>query len=142
MLRVFIYPVTALLGPFVQDAISATVKVGIDETGGLLPALTSSCESRQMESEADLVALRLLANAGIDPHAAIRFWEERLQRDDVSSGVDGHAHNNDSGVQHSNKDLIRGHSGETHSFIKTHPADEERIAAIRNELARWKAYSR
>lgn len=140
MLRVFIYPVTALLGPFVQDAISATVKVGMEESGGLLPALTSSCESRQMEHEADIVALRLLANAGIDPRSSIDFWEERLIRGDDASSHSHVLHHADSatpGHRFSHGSYAHAHLKEVDSFIRTHPADQERIAAIRRELARW-----
>lgn len=151
MLRVFIYPVTAVLGPFVQDAISATVKVGIEESAegrGLLPALTSSCESKKMEFEADAVALRLLANAGIDPRSAIHFWEERLfhQRhsqppsahDSRHCGQAGHLRNE---VRHMHE-LHCDNDADAHSFIKTHPADQERIAAIKKELSTWRQVHR
>lgn len=152
MLRVFIYPVTAVLGPFVQDAISATVKVGIEESAegrGLLPALRSSCESKKLEYEADAVALRLLANAGIDPRSAIHFWEDRLlhpsgphvHSDHADHGT-GSLHNGQPGLL---RDEVRGmhevhceNDAETQSFIKTHPADEERILAIKKELAKWR----
>jgi hypothetical protein len=139
VLRVFIYPVTALLGPFVQDAISATVKVGMEESGGLLPALTSSCESRQMEHEADIVALRLLANAGIDPRSSIDFWEERLARGDDAAHSHAHHHADSAAPGHgfSHGSYAHAHLKEVTSFIRTHPADQERIAAIRRELARW-----
>lgn len=148
MLRVFIYPITAVLGPFVQDAISATVKVGVQESAegrGLLPALTSSCESKKMEFEADTVALRLLANAGIDPRSAIQFWEERLFHQNQASS---HSHEGGSAHMQEHPGQLRNevrHMHEVHSdndadsysFIKTHPADRERIAALRKELARW-----
>ena len=132
VLRVFIYPITAILGPFVQDAISATVKAGISETGGILPALRSSCESRKLETEADLVALRLLANAGIDPRAAVDFWEERLAKEvhDPRDGLSSHQSTQA-------PDRLHRHSAETQSFIHTHPPDVERVDAIRQELARW-----
>lgn len=150
MLRVFIYPVTAILGPFVQDAISATVKVGIEESAegrGLLPALTSSCESKKLEYEADAVALRLLANAGIDPRSAIQFWEERLFHQDHSSTQLSHDSNHHDHGCHLRSEVRQMHEvhcendAETHSFIKTHPADQERIAAIRKELSKWRIVS-
>jgi hypothetical protein len=132
VLRVFIYPITALLGPFVQDAVSATVKAGYEESSGLLPSLTSSCDSRKMETEADIVALRLLANAGIDPRRAIGFWEARMASHSHTSGNvhdsekyhDTHAHSSTSNARGS-------------SFMRTHPADLDRIQAIRAELKRW-----
>jgi len=151
MLRVFIYPVTAILGPFVQDAISATVKVGIEESAegrGLLPALTSSCESKKMEFEADTVALRLLANAGIDPRSAIQFWEERLFHQDHSNAHFGHEQVHHAHTPHVRSEVRQMHEvhcendAETHTFIKTHPADQERIAAIKKELAKWRPVSR
>lgn len=151
MLRAFIYPVTAILGPFVQDAISATVKVGIEESAqgrGLLPALTSSCESKKMEFEADTVALRLLANAGIDPRSAVHFWEERLFKQGHShnqTNHDGHQHDGDNQLRSEVRHMHEVHSdndAETQSFIKTHPADQERITAIKKELASWHTVSR
>lgn len=145
MLRVFIYPVTAILGPFVQDAISATVKVGCEESAegrGLLPALTSSCESKKMEFEADAVALRLLANANIDPRSAIHFWEQRLSgrnHSHAQAHADDYAHQSErlrNEVKHMH-DVHATNDADQHSFIKTHPADQERITAIKTELASW-----
>ena len=133
VVRVLLYPVTALLGPFVQDAIAATVKVGMEESAGLLPALTNSCESRILESEADIVALRLLANAGIDPRASLAFWEDRLQAQ--KSGDEPHSGEGRRSVEGSH---AHAHTKEANSFMKTHPPDEERVAAIRKELARWR----
>jgi hypothetical protein len=147
MLRVFIYPVTVFLGPFVQDAISATVKVGIEESAegrGLLPALTSSCESKKLEFEADAVALRLLANAGLDPRSAVKFWEERLSRHSSPHHVAqaempyDHLADSRTEVRHMHPS-VSSNDADTHSFIKTHPADEERISAIKKELARWRS---
>lgn len=66
---------------------------------GMIGHVVSTCESRTWEGEADLVALRcvslrflapvarltylgyvpsLLANSGIDPRFALKFWEGRL----------------------------------------------------------------
>ncbi len=132
MVRVLLYPVTALLGPFVQDAIAATVKVGMEESAGLLPALTNSCESRILESEADIVALRLLSNAGVDPRASLAFWEDRLQ---IRGNSDELLIAEESGNMHQTH--AHAHTKEANSFMKTHPPDEERVAAIRKELARW-----
>lgn len=125
VVRVLLYPVTALLGPFVQDAIAATVRVGQEESSGLLlPALTNSCESRALEYEADNVALRLLAGAGMDPRAALAFWEHRLAadaQDDAPHPREVHAHS----------------SARAQRLTQTHPPDRERVAAIRTELHRW-----
>lgn len=157
MLRVFIYPLTMVLGPFVQDAISATVKVGMEESGGLLPALNSSCESRAMEFEADQVALRLLANSGIDPRSSVDFWEKRLVKR-VNANISTTAHDTDThvGSHYTHNHVASSHASTSgvldrvvaitaasstkstsESFASTHPADEDRIIAIRRELARW-----
>ena len=134
MLRVFIYPITALLGPFVQDAVSATVKAGYEESSGLLPSLTSSCESRKMETEADIVALRLLANAGIDPRRAIGFWEARMA---THSHGDAPEHAHGSEKLHDTHAHSSTSNATESSFMRTHPADMDRIQAIRAELKRW-----
>lgn len=134
VVRVLLYPVTALLGPFVQDAIAATVRVGLEESSGLLPSLVSSCASRSLELEADNVALRLLAGAGVDPRASLAFWEDRLEsseedtQDTGEAGRKVHAH-----MQ------AQGYAAEMkkESFAHTHPPDRERVAAIRKELGRW-----
>ncbi len=63
--------------------------------------------SRLQEYEADHIGLILMAKAGYDPKAAIAFWERMLKR------------------------KKKGHIPE---FLSTHPADEKRIAALKQLL--------
>jgi predicted Zn-dependent protease len=62
--------------------------------------------SRAHESEADYIGLLLAADAGYDPHEAVRVWE-RMQQ---------------AGGQ------------EPHEFLSTHPGHETRIKRLTEEL--------
>lgn len=62
--------------------------------------------SRSQELEADRIGLSLMAKAGYDPHAAIPFWQ-RMQA---------------------------ASKGGPPQFLSTHPAEENRIARIRELL--------
>ncbi|MDP6538084.1 MAG: M48 family metallopeptidase [Planctomycetota bacterium] len=64
---------------------------------------------RTEESEADLLGLRIMANAGYDPREAVRFWGR------MAAGGGGAA----------------GRLGE---FFSTHPSERTRIADIRRAL--------
>ena len=63
--------------------------------------------SRKQESEADLVGLKLMAKAGYDPSEAPQFWERFGQ--------------------------IKG-SGGPSEFLSTHPSDQRRATALREQL--------
>jgi hypothetical protein len=58
VLRTLLYPVTAILGPFINDAVGRSLSEGAKGGFGLFGNAANSCESRKLESEADLVALR------------------------------------------------------------------------------------
>lgn len=58
VLRTLLYPVTAILGPFFNDALGKTFNEGAQAGFGFWAHAANSCESRKLESEADLVALR------------------------------------------------------------------------------------
>ncbi len=68
---------------------------------------------RQTETEADLLGVHLLRNAGYDPQSAVAFWRDH--GGDVDGGLGG---------------LFRS---------RTHPASKARAAAIAAELARLPA---
>ena len=68
--------------------------------------------SRNMELDADLTGLYLMAMAGYDPSAAIPFWERMSQAG----------------------------SGGTVEFLSTHPSDATRIAKIKEALPTALAY--
>ncbi|MEP1598321.1 MAG: M48 family metalloprotease, partial [Hyphomonas sp.] len=65
--------------------------------------------SRKYELEADQIGLRYMAAAGYDPQAAIDLWSRMADQAD---------------------------RGGTPTFLSTHPADSERIAALRAEAER------
>ncbi|KAF8206405.1 peptidase M48 [Mycena galopus ATCC 62051] len=73
IIRVVIFPVTMLFGPFVNDAVAQLGKVG----SGELEKVGEYCTSVKQEIEADVVSARLLAHAGYDARKAVAFWEKR-----------------------------------------------------------------
>ncbi|KAJ1308079.1 hypothetical protein OPQ81_002144 [Rhizoctonia solani] len=73
VVRVLLFPITMVMGPFVNDAVANFTKVGLDD----IARSGSTCQSRELEFEADMVSARILASAGFDPRCAIEFWEGR-----------------------------------------------------------------
>ncbi|KAM0749017.1 hypothetical protein T439DRAFT_382101 [Meredithblackwellia eburnea MCA 4105] len=150
VLRTLIYPVTALLGPFLNDSIGASLNVGAQGGFGILGRVVNSCGSRVLEQEADVVALRLLAHSGIDPHHALNFWEDRLSTPPPSITPTPSTTTapppppSNANTSH----LLRLHSPETkHShdeeacgFLRTHPVNEERVQRLRDELREWERF--
>jgi metalloendopeptidase OMA1, mitochondrial len=74
------------------------------EVGVLLPF------SRKQEAEADYIGLLYMARAGYDPAAAVAFWERFAEYNRQHGGSQGL------------------------SFLRTHPLDEQRIQALKDEL--------
>jgi len=68
--------------------------------------------SRKQEHEADAIGLQLMAKAGYDLDAALKFWEN-MKKNPQSSKV--------------------------FAFLSTHPADDKRIERIQQEIARIRA---
>lgn len=58
VVRTLLYPVTMILGPFINDALGKSFNEGAKAGFGFFGHAANSCESRKLESEADLVALR------------------------------------------------------------------------------------
>ncbi|KDN49875.1 hypothetical protein RSAG8_01940, partial [Rhizoctonia solani AG-8 WAC10335] len=90
VVRVLLFPITMVMGPFVNDAVANFTKVGLDD----IARTGRTCQSRELEFEADMVSARILASAGFDPRCAIEFWQGRQTsppvrtRDGVCDGQD------------------------------------------------------
>ncbi|GAA5967751.1 hypothetical protein JCM11641_005755 [Rhodosporidiobolus odoratus] len=148
VLRTVLYPITFFLGPFLNDALGRSLNEGALGGFGVLGKAVNSCESRKLEGEADRVALRLLASSGIDPHFALTFWEDRLTSSTLSSSSPSttppptfhshshshiHPHSPSSPVEKGNEQVLDG-------LLRSHPVDEERVKAIRDELKGWERW--
>ncbi|KAF8806968.1 hypothetical protein BYT27DRAFT_6614786 [Phlegmacium glaucopus] len=123
VLRVIIFPITMLFGPFVNDAVAQLGKVGSLE----LAKVSEHCTSTKQEIEADVVSARLLAHAGFDARDAVKFWESRSDAE-----VECARHGTDDSMQDA-RQLARRIMGETH------PVSELRVNSLKKELERWEA---
>ncbi|KAG6842346.1 hypothetical protein C0991_010636 [Blastosporella zonata] len=118
VVRVVLFPLTMLFGPFVNDAVAQIGKVG----SGELVKVGELCTSVHQEIEADVVSARLLAHAGFDARDAVKFWQVRSEELATCS----------KNAEPRPKDhLVRRIMG------STHPVNELRIKALRDELSRW-----
>lgn len=163
-----IFPLTAILGPFLNDSIGASLDVGAASGFGVFGQVVNSCGSRHLECEADLVALRynpplslripfltslphrLLAHSGIDPRCALNFWEDRLST--LAAAPPASTSTTSSDPTPPSSHLLRLHSpaaaeskeGPGHDaacgFLRTHPVNEDRVLRLRAELDRWLKY--
>ncbi|KXN84748.1 hypothetical protein AN958_12175 [Leucoagaricus sp. SymC.cos] len=122
IVRVAVFPITMLFGPFVNDAVAQLGKVGSAE----LSKLGLYCTSMKQEIEADVVSARLLAYTGFDVRDAVKFWENRDQEADCSSS------------RSAKGEQVEGISGLTRGIMgATHPVNEVRIEKLKQELQRW-----
>ncbi|GAA5863230.1 hypothetical protein JCM3774_000822 [Rhodotorula dairenensis] len=139
VVRTVLYPITAIFGPFLNDALGGLLNESARGGLGVVGQAVNSCESRKLESEADLVALRLLAAAGIDPHFALSFWEERVATNESTpssaSDADGPSHLGQPHPLrlHSKHDTLDG-------LMRSHPVGADRVRRIREELAGWERW--
>lgn len=71
---------------------------------------------RRQESEADLIGLDLMAQAGYNPEAALSFWQK----------------------------MMRASAGQPQppQFLSSHPSDEQRLAALRAAMPKYMAIYR
>ncbi|XP_006459526.1 hypothetical protein AGABI2DRAFT_201869 [Agaricus bisporus var. bisporus H97] len=124
IVRVAVFPLTMLLGPFVNDAVAQIGKVG----SGELSKMGEYCMSMKQEVEADVVsASRLLAYAGFDAREAINFWES-LKGEPNCSGL----------RKGKSDDPLYKFATLAHSITgETHPEIEVRIDNLKKELRRW-----
>ncbi|KAG6817688.1 hypothetical protein H0H87_005447 [Tephrocybe sp. NHM501043] len=120
VVRVILFPLTMLFGPFVNDAVAQLGKVG----SGELVNVGELCTSVRQEMEADVVSARLLAHAGFDARDAVKFWEVRTENLAKCS-------NEKEPAPSSQEHLVRK------IMSSTHPVNELRIKALRDEIARW-----
>lgn len=77
-------------------------------TEGTLNGFIVNPESQRKELEADVIGLYLLAEAGIDPTLALKFWEKNLNNPDFGASLP--------------------------QFFSSHPSSEERLEEVRNNL--------
>ncbi|KDR76253.1 hypothetical protein GALMADRAFT_247551 [Galerina marginata CBS 339.88] len=122
IIRVLIFPITMLFGPFVNDAVAGLGKVG----SGELLKLSVYCNSTKQEIEADVVSARLLAHAGFDARDTIKFWEHR-------SGEEAECARPGKPDADEAPKLARRIMGDSH----THPVGEMRVNSLKEELKRW-----
>lgn len=128
-IRAFVFPITMLFGPFVNDAFADLGKAG----SGELSKLGEYCTSMKQEIEADVVSARLLAHAGFDSRKAVKFWEGRAEgfqaSECVASAAFDRGEQRESQAQRAFTLRIVG-SG--------HPVNEVRVDKLREELGRWR----
>ncbi|KAG6890122.1 hypothetical protein C0992_003075 [Termitomyces sp. T32_za158] len=121
--RVLLFPITMLFGPFVNDAVAQLGKVGSGELVKMGELCTTSVVK---EIEADVVSARLLAHAGFDVRDAVRYWENQSSN---SKPVD--CGTNTYGEPSLDERLAMALWGQAH------PVNELRADALRQEIARW-----
>ncbi|KAJ6576463.1 hypothetical protein DFH09DRAFT_914526 [Mycena vulgaris] len=121
IVRVVIFPVTMMFGPFVNDAVAQLGKLG----SGELEKVGEYCTSVKQEIEADVVSARLLAHAGYDARKAVTFWEHRSNSTECSSAKD------------------QPSSSFVHKITGSqHPVNEVRVNSLKGELLRWETERR
>ncbi|TFK40386.1 hypothetical protein BDQ12DRAFT_628347 [Crucibulum laeve] len=128
IIRVLIFPITMLFGPFVNDAVAQLGKVG----SGELIKVGEYCTSVKQEIEADVVSARLLAYAGFDARDAVRFWESRSGSATECARAE-HVVDVPATKPMTLARRIMG-SG--------HPVNEVRVESLKDELARWESEKR
>jgi hypothetical protein len=156
-IRALVFPVTMLLGPFVNDAFADLGKAG----SGELSKLGEYCTSTKQEIEADVVSARwaslsqiyiyihicpkltltifflrfvhrLLAHAGFDPRRAVQFWEDRAEVFQGSECVASAAFDREHRENQSERAFTLKIAG------SGHPVNEVRVEKLREELGRWR----
>lgn len=129
VLRTLLFPVTALMGPFVNDALASVGAAGSIE----MTKCGDYCTTMNQELEADVVSARLLAYAGFDPRRAAHFWESREDQ-----CVPGAAQSAQQERERRQLAYERQASSAMKLFGDRHPINEVRGQRLRQELARWR----
>ncbi|KAF9533816.1 hypothetical protein CPB83DRAFT_756947 [Crepidotus variabilis] len=124
VIRVLIFPITAIFGPFVNDAVAQLGKVG----SGELAKISEYCNSVHQEIEADVVSARILAHAGFDARSAVSFWEGRGE--------------SECAIRMGNSKDDGGRHLESNMSGPLHPMGETRLKCLRDELQRWECERR
>ncbi|ORX35732.1 peptidase family M48-domain-containing protein [Kockovaella imperatae] len=119
--RAFIWPLTWILGPTVNDALANVGKTSADEMADRYGQIGFQWKH---EYEADLAGLRILGLAGYDPRAALSYFSDSVA------------------TLHEIQPLDQANNSWTNSLFRfwvrsTHPTPEQRGRAIHNELERW-----
>uniref|UniRef100_A0A0W0EZN5 Peptidase M48 domain-containing protein n=1 Tax=Moniliophthora roreri TaxID=221103 RepID=A0A0W0EZN5_MONRR len=117
VLRVLIFPVTMLFGPFINDGNHCPVGM-------------------KQEIEADVVSARLLAHAGFDARDAISFWEQR------ASAMTECAHAEAMEPGYPEEKLSKGEGLARRIMGSGHPVNEVRVEKLKSELVRWETERR
>ncbi|KAK7033145.1 Svf1-like-domain-containing protein [Favolaschia claudopus] len=125
IIRVVIFPVTMVFGPFVNDAVAQLGKVG----SGELEKVGEYCTSVKQEIEADVVSARLLAHAGYDARKAVAFWENRSSSECSSNAGEQRK-------QYPSSSYVHNITG------SKHPVSETRVTSLKGELLRWETERR
>ncbi|KAH9063848.1 hypothetical protein EDB87DRAFT_1600719 [Lactarius vividus] len=128
LIRALVFPITMLLGPFVNDAFADLGKAGSLE----LSRLGDYCTSMKQEIEADVVSARLLAHAGFDPRSAVRFWEDRADDRQSSECVASAAFDSEHREEQAQSTFALKIMG------SGHPVNQVRVEKLRKELDRWR----
>lgn len=152
VVRVLLFPITMIMGPFVNDAVADFTRVGLNDVA----RSGNICQSRKLEFEADLVSARILACAGFDPTCAIEFWEERQlgsPTDETPPGTNSpSASGSNLGLDSPLRTITplptvpgtfwtsrssalnpeKGHGDDSH------PLDQARVMNLKRELWKWK----
>ena len=164
-IRAFVFPITMLFGPFVNDAFADLGKAG----SGELSKLGEYCTSMKQEIEADVVSARcvsflpllphphqkinkfilsapnsnsltissrLLAHAGFDPRRAVQFWENRADGFQGSECVASAAFDQ---AEHRESQSKSQRAFTLRIMGSGHPVDGVRVEKLREELGRWRA---
>jgi Zn-dependent protease with chaperone function len=126
--RVLVFPITMVFGPFVNDALANLGKASTLD----LARIGEHCTSVNQEIEADVVSMRLLAYAGFDARDAVRFWEHRVETNP----------NTECKASRSVEPLPTPSPGTAAALTRKitgedHPIAETRILRLREELQRW-----
>ncbi|KZV68283.1 hypothetical protein PENSPDRAFT_653322 [Peniophora sp. CONT] len=129
VLRTLLFPITALMGPFVNDALASLGAAGSIE----MTRCGEFCTTMAQEIEADVVSARLLAYAGFDPRRAVHFWESREDQCVPGAGQSVQEERERRQLAHE-----RHVSSAMRLFGDSHPINEVRGQRLRQELARWR----
>ena len=137
--RTIFWPITAMLGPFVNEGLSNAAKQLVlppnspeSDTNVWVDDLRSASFSRKMELEADLVGLRLLANANISPEEAQIFWQRRCAADEDTSSASSAGHHHSS-ANHS----LGCYLWDQKNAASSHPGNLQRLQAVQEVLQNW-----
>ncbi|KZT73703.1 hypothetical protein DAEQUDRAFT_721773 [Daedalea quercina L-15889] len=127
IVRSFLFPVTMLFGPFINDALASVGKA----SSGEISHITEYYTSQSQEVEADIVSARLLAHAGFDPRHAIYFWEGRGETPKTAECTPGRAEERQREEDSALLALPR------RWISSSHPMNVVRVQKLRQELDRW-----